>query len=193
VPVSRQCGTAGNPANGQHSPPLGTPSCNPPVALGVAHFGPQASSGTTFISVVPGNQSTAANEADVNYAVNLSDIRNGSASGSDYDPNPSGADITFLHRWRITDLQNGPGGGTDAGTTTDLDFGVPVTCAATGGPEGSSCNANTSANAVMPGAIKEGQRMNVQVFRTRVNDSGSNGIRGDGDDSLFGQQGVYIP
>jgi hypothetical protein len=33
----------------------------------------------------------------------------------------------------------------------------------------------------------------LQVFRLRLNDSGSNGIRGDSDDRLFATEGIYIP
>jgi hypothetical protein len=33
----------------------------------------------------------------------------------------------------------------------------------------------------------------VQVFRVRVNDSGADGVRGNADDVLFAQQGIYIP
>jgi hypothetical protein len=58
---------------------------------------------------------------------------------------------------------------------------------------GASCDVNTTANAVAPGAIKENKRSVIQVFRVRVNDSGSNGVSGDSDDLLFEQQGVYIP
>ena len=33
----------------------------------------------------------------------------------------------------------------------------------------------------------------MQVFRFRVNDSGTNGTRGDGDDRIFAVEGIYIP
>jgi hypothetical protein len=33
----------------------------------------------------------------------------------------------------------------------------------------------------------------LEMFRTRVNDAGANGIRNDADDRLFAQQGIYIP
>jgi hypothetical protein len=58
---------------------------------------------------------------------------------------------------------------------------------------GSSCAADTSADALMPGAIKEGADANVQVFRLRLTDSGPNGVRGDSDDQLFEQQGIFVP
>ena len=52
---------------------------------------------------------------------------------------------------------------------------------------------NTSADAVQPGAIKEGQQTSAQAFRLRLNDSGANGVRGDSDDRIFSTQGVYVP
>jgi hypothetical protein len=189
VPAARQCGTGANPATGAHSPPLATPSCAP-ATTGTAHFG-AGTAATAQMTVTPGNPATQVNEADVAYTVIATDIRNTSPTGTDYDPNPSGPDMTLVHRLRVTDFQNGAT--SDAGTTTDLDFSAPVTCVSTAGAGGSNCNANTTANAVMPGAIQENRRMTIQVFRTRLIDSGPNGIRDDGDDTLFAQQGVYIP
>ena len=58
---------------------------------------------------------------------------------------------------------------------------------------GSSCSASTSANAITPGAIKEGKQAVIQLFRIRLADSGANGIRGDGDDRGFAMQGFYVP
>jgi hypothetical protein len=184
---------ASNPGNGEHSPPLNSgDACLPPVTTGVAHLGAQAAASAS-LTVVPGNLGTAADEADVSIAANLTDIRGTSPTGADYDPSPAGPDATLVGRLRITDLQNGPSGD-EAGTTTDLDFPAPVTCVTTpSGTIGATCSAATSADAVTPGAIAEGKRSNVQVFRLRVVDSGPNGVRADADDRLFAQQGVYIP
>jgi hypothetical protein len=33
----------------------------------------------------------------------------------------------------------------------------------------------------------------LQVFRLRLNDSGANGVRSDGDDRLFATEGVFSP
>jgi hypothetical protein len=192
VPSSRQCGTGANPADGQHSPPLGTDSCLPPATTGFAHSGTQ-STGAAQLSVIPGNTGTPADEADVSITASLTDVRGTSPTGADYDPNPAGADLTLVERLRLTDFSNGPGED-EAGTTTDLDFSVPVSCATTSDPGvGSTCAANTSADAVLPGAIKEGKQTVIGVFRIRVNDSGPNGTRADADDRLFQQQGVYVP
>ncbi|MGH3371334.1 MAG: hypothetical protein ACRDPR_15200, partial [Nocardioidaceae bacterium] len=193
VPAFRQSGTGANPTNGQHSPPLGVPARLPPQQnTTFAAVGSQ-NTGNASMAVVPGNQVTAADEADISYTGSITDVRAVNATGADYNPNPSGPDLTLLTRARLVDLQNSPPANS-AATTTDLDLpGVPIDCVSTVGPEGSNCNLATSADAVLAGAVKESQQTVVQVFRVRVNDSGSDGIRGNANDVLFAQQGIYIP
>ena len=88
VPAFRQCGTGGNPANSAHAPPLATGSCNPPRPGSVlALFGPQAV-GSAQLTAVPGDPTTAADEADVGVTASLTDIQ--AVGGGDYLPNPSG-------------------------------------------------------------------------------------------------------
>jgi hypothetical protein len=191
VPVFRQCGTGANPTDGQHSPPLGTPACLPPLAQGVAHFGTQAK-GTAWVAVIYGDTNAAnGDQADATLRFDLSDIR--AAGGADYNPNPSGPDGTLVTRLRFTDRANDPAG-TSAGTATDLDLSLPFSCTPTSDPSlGSTCALDSSADAISPGAIKENKATVLQVFRLRLNDSGPNGVRGDSDDRLFATEGVYIP
>jgi hypothetical protein len=191
VPVLRQCGTQGNPANGQHAPPLGTPACVPTQPQGVARFGAQ-SAGTAWVGVIQGDINPAnGDQADFTLSFGLSDIRTG--AGADYDPDPSGPDGAFVTRLRFTDRANGPAG-SDPGTATDYDFAVPFACTPTeDSAVGSTCALDTSADAITPGLIKENKATVLQVFRLRLNDSGPNGVRGDGDDRIFASGGVYIP
>lgn len=191
VPVYRQCGTPGNPANRQHAAPLAVGSCNPAVS-GTAHVGPQMT-GVATLTVTYGNFSTPQNEADISYSMTVTDVRATSASGPDYDPYVGGPDLTIVDRVRLTDRANGSSG-TDPGTTSDFEMKFPANCVATADTSiGSSCSANTSQNALMPGAIIEGRSTNVQVFRVRVTDSGPNGVRDDFDDRLFLQGGIFSP
>ena len=44
----------------------------------------------------------------------------------------------------------------------------------------------------MAGVIQPGNAMVMQVFRVRVDDAGER-HRGDADDRIFAQQGIYIP
>jgi serine protease AprX len=193
VPVFRECGTGGNAVNASHAAPLSVGSCAPPrSAAGVtAHLGVQSVS-SARIAAVPGDLTTAADEADMSFAVDLTDVRAGSVTGTDYNPS-AGSDLTLATRLRITDRSNGASG-TDAATTTDFDFSVPVSCAPTADPAmGSTCLAATTADAVQPGAVREGRQAVLQIFRLRLTDSGANGVRGDSDDRLFAQQGVFVP
>jgi dipeptidyl aminopeptidase/acylaminoacyl peptidase len=189
IPVFRQCGSGGNPVTGSHSPPLSVGSC-PPQTSGVAHFGPQ-SKGTAWVATIYGDTNAAnGDQADMTLRFDLSDIRTG--AGGDYDPSPN-ADGTLVTRLRFTDRTNG-GSGTDPGTATDFDFSVPFNCTTTPDPSlGSDCRLDTSADAVNPGIIKENKATVLQVFRLRLNDSGANGVRGDGDDRLFATEGVFVP
>lgn len=192
VPVFKQCGTPSSPPTGSHPAPLAVGSCAPATTPGaVAHVG-STGTGSAQLTVVPGDFSTAANEADFSIQVSSTDVRSGSTAGPDYAPNVGGPDVTYTARLRITDSNNGALA-TDPGTTTDLDFPVPVNCTTTVGPEGSSCAVNTTANAVSPGAVKEGKDMVVQIFRARLSDAGTDGILGNSDDKLFEQQGLFVP
>jgi hypothetical protein len=198
VPVFRQCGTGGNPGTGSHEPPLSVTSCTPvgtPEA--VVHFGNDFV-GSAALAVVPGDFTTAASEADVSYQISLVDIRSGSQTGPDYDPNPSGADMTFDARIRLTDTASCTGAGCSApyersATTVDAAFPIPLDCAPTPGDGGSDCGANTTANAVAPGMIQEGNKTSIQFFRASVRDSGLDGVRGNADDKLVAQQGLFVP
>jgi hypothetical protein len=178
VPAFRPCDSAG-PPNAGHSPPLGVPSCSPPEPTSAgARVGP-TSAGSASLTVVPG---------DVGLNLATSDVQ--TPAGLDYDPVAGSGDLTGIARIRFTDLANCTGAGcsgpyTKPATGTDLDFSIPMSCAPTADPVvGSTCSASTTANTLVPGAVSAGRQALVQVFRVRVYDSA---------DTLFEQQGVYIP
>lgn len=190
VPAFKECGTPARQPTLQHAPPFGG-SCAP-ATVGVAHVGSQSVE-SAKLTVIPGDLGTAPNDADVRFEANATDIRSSSATGTDYNPNPGGADLTLVPRLRITDTANGASA-SDPGTATDLDFPVPVDCANTVSPGiGATCSVNTTANAVMPGVVVEGRSSIWQTFRLRVTDSGVDGQRANGDDRLFLQQGIFAP
>jgi hypothetical protein len=185
-----QCTARGGAAS-THGAPLSLASCNPPAFVSgtIAHVGPK-SDGYAEMVVLPGDLGTGGDEADVVFQAITTDIRSGSATGVDYDP--SASDATLVVKWRISDNYNG-GSLTDPATVQDYDFNVPVACAATADATiGSTCSVDSTADSIMPGVIKEGKAMNVQLFRLRLNDSGTNGTRGDADDRIFEQEGIYI-
>ena len=130
-------------------------------------------------------------QADLEISASLNDIR--TAAGLDYDPVPDGPDATVVERFRLSDTDNGVAG-LDPATTADFDLPVGVSCVATLDPtQGSDCSVSSTADAVNPGLIRELKSMVLQTFRVRVNDSGTNGTRGDSDDRIFAVQGIYVP
>src|SRR5207244_7531756 len=113
------CGVAANPATGSHAPPLGGPSCIPPQRESgtAAHYGSSSQGSAALTAIVGDSDPTNGDQADLAISVHLSDVT--TVAGGDYDPNPSGADLTEATRLRLTDLNNSGGA---SGTTTDLDF-----------------------------------------------------------------------
>jgi hypothetical protein len=187
-----QCAARGG-ALSSHGSPLALVSCNPPaIAPGYrARMGPSAV-GHVQLTEIPGNPATAADEADLGIGVSISDVRALDLL-SDYDPNASGPDMTMVARWRLTDSFNGASA-SDPGTVSDTDYPVPISCTATADPTvGSDCTLASSANAVLPGTVKEGKHMVIEVFRARLNDAGADGVVGNADDRRIAMQGIYIP
>jgi hypothetical protein len=187
-----QC-TARGGTGSAHGPPLAFTACDPPAYLPntQARMGLE-SSGVALVAAVPGDPTTVANEGDLAFSAKVNDVRLGSQAGADYAPNPSGPDATLIARFRLSDMYNG-GALTTAATVVDYELPVPVECTPTAGPEGSNCAVESTANALMPGAMGEQRSATIQLFRVRLNDSGANAVRGDGDDRNFAMQGIYIP
>ena len=185
-----QCAARGGTAS-THGAPLSLASCNPPgYAPGTAaHQGPSSVGSAQYV-FIPGNPDEGV-DPDLAIGLNVSDVQD-RQTGADYAPNASGPDVSLVSKLRITDFLNGPQL-IDQATASDLDFPVPIECTPTADPSvGSSCNVATSANATVFGSIQSGAATMMQMFRVRLNDSGSNGVLGDGDDRAFSQQGLYV-
>jgi hypothetical protein len=66
---------------------------------------------------------------------------------------------------------------------------------------GSTCAANTTVDAIVPGTIVEGRRSVWQLGQVEVKDAGPNGTGyascpptcGDGDETVFLRQGIFVP
>jgi hypothetical protein len=194
--------------NRTHGPPLAFPSCNPPVqSSGSVTVGSPDANGAAanaeasvklgVIVGVPGPP----DDSDVSITSTGTDVRCkagttacGSANAAD------GADYTGELQGnatiRITDHFNAiaAGGGTDPATVVDIPFPVAATCAATASTAiGGTCTANTSANATVPGAVKDGKRATVEVGQISITDGGPDGVNGTAPNTLFGVQGIFIP
>jgi hypothetical protein len=189
VPAYNQCTSA----NRNHGPPLAHPSCNPPVqSSGQLTVGsPDAngaganSVGTARMSVVLGNPATAADEADVRYKLNLTDVRKKSDL-TDYT-----GQLQLKTSLRVLDRYNGP---SEVGVGQDTEFAVTVPCTATGSTTlGSTCAIDTTADAVLPGVVKENRRAVWMTGQVQVFDGGADGVVSTSPNTLFAKQGVFVP
>ena len=204
VPAYNQCATP----NRTHGPPLAFPSCNPPtqtsqsLTIGSPDANGAGANSIGFIKlgVVVGAPG-APDDSNVNITASISDVRckagvaacgsANAADGADYTGEVEG-NATI----RITDHFNAvaPGGGTDPATVIDIPFPVVTPCVATANTAlGSNCAITTTANAVVPGAVKDQKRAIVEVGQLQVFDGGTDGVAASDPNTLFSVQGIYIP
>jgi len=204
VPAYQPCAAP----NRTHGRPRAFPSCNPPVQVS-----PNLTSGRPDTNGAPANGVAWAKldvkagvpgppeDSDVMITADGSDNRckpgvaacgnANAADGPDYTGQLQG-NATI----RITDHDNAAvtGGGTDAATVVDIPFPVETHCVATADTSiGSRCTANTSANATVPGSVKDGKRGLVEIGQLTVSDGGPDGQNATSPNSLFAVQGIFIP
>ena len=179
-----------------HGGPLSFPSCSSPdqvspnLTVGTPDAnGQQANSiGSVLFRTVLGDPNTAANEADVNMAISLSDVRN---QGTLDDYTRELQEITTL---RITDRGSSPTGNVGA-TVQDIPIPATVPCTATPATNtGGTCSLVTTINTLIPNAAQEGKRAIWELGQIQVFDGGPDGVAATtGNNSLFAVQGVYTP
>jgi len=194
--------------NRTHGPPLSFPSCNPPVqSSGSLTIGSPDANGAGANSVgfiklnVKAGQPGLPEDSDVNIVASATDIRckagvaacgsANSADGADYTGELEGtAQIRISDHWNAV----APGGGPDAATVIDIPFPVVTPCTATAATGiGSTCAITTSANAVVPGAVKDTKRAVVEIGQLQVFDGGTDGVAATDPNTLFEVQGIFIP
>ena len=189
VPAYSQC-TA---SNRTHGPPLAFASCNPPaqasgqLTVGTPDAnGPTANStGYARMSVIVGNPATLADEADVRYKVSITDVRKKS------DLTDYAGQLQVKTGLRVIDRYNGP---SEVGVGQDTSFAVTVPCAVTGSTTvGSTCSIDTTADAVLPGVVKETRRSIWQLGEVQVFDGGPDGVVSTAPNTLFATQGIFVP
>jgi hypothetical protein len=196
------------PGNRNHGPPLAAPSCNPPV-----HTSTAVTIGEPTVNGAPANMSGFVKlvvkvgvpgppeDSDVLITSSISDVRCQAGTATCGNANTQdGADYTGglqgTAMIRITDHWNAvaPGGGPDPATVVDLPFPVNATCANTASAAtGGLCTANTSANAAVPGAVKDGKRAVVEIGQISINDGGPDGSVATTPNTVFAKQGIFIP
>ena len=184
--------------NSNHSAPLDAPSCTPPQPASslvtISSVGRGA--GSARLDVEAGDPSTTADEADVHILASTTDVRN-TADGSDYT-----GELALATGLRMTDGANGPSQD-EPGTVEDSELSVPFSCSPTANPLlGAACSLNTSADTLVPGLAREGDRAVISAFSLTVEDpgpdrelqgSGCPPVCGTGDEAVFLRQGLFLP
>jgi hypothetical protein len=85
-------------------------------------------------------------------------------------------------------------GQNESATMVDIGFPIPIDCIPTvSTTQGSTCGVNTTANALVPGVVKDGKAAIWRLGQIEVKDSGPDGVRGNSDDQIFEVQGVFLP
>ena len=173
VPTYKECTSP----NAAHIAPLSLPSCTAWQQTSTQLTTDTGASPTrdayARIDVLNGDLCTTADEADVKLTGASNDIKKKS-DGTLYN-----GKIVSTSQIRITDLSNPtprtwtgcpptPTGGTP-GTVQDTQFSVPVQCV------NGVCNTNTTADALVPGVVREGQRAIVETPTITILDAGPDG------------------
>ena len=134
-----------------------------------------------------GDPTTPADEADVRMALDLSDVRV-QGTLADYT-----GELQVNVTLRMIDKYNGSTP-VDAATVSGFIASFTATC--TGTPDttvGSTCAANTTADALVPGSAVEGVRTIWQVGQVEVLDGGADGTATTNPNTPFMRQGIFIP
>jgi hypothetical protein len=180
--------------NREHGPPLAFGSCAPPgqasghLTVGTVDANGEASqlNGHARLATIVGDADVAGDQADLSVALVTNDVRRASDL-SDYT-----GELEVRLVFRLTDLDNGPG----AATVQDFQLTFPALCSSTGDTTaGADCSLGTTADAVVPGLIKETQRMLIESLDpVRVYDGGADEDADTlADNTLFLTQGIFIP
>jgi len=195
--------------NRTHGPPLAYPSCNPPVTISSARVGTPDATGSPAKSVgvvryraivgAPGG----VDDADLAITFDVTDVLCRGPNGAPFlpcgAPNRVGASEDYAGELRatvgvrITDKDNG--GPPGAGTMSDTSLSVTAPCVDNADTTiGASCSVTTTAEAVIPGSVKEGQRAIWQMGQVTVFDGGPDGdAETPTGDKVFLRQGIFIP
>jgi hypothetical protein len=192
VPSFKPCETGS--ANASHGAPLSFASCNPPqpssalVSVGNRSLG--------FARVIVCDVSAGGaicaplTKPDVKLTGSITDVRNLSPTGTDYNDPDGLPDLTEQLVLKVTDAYSTDG----PATVVNQPFPIPMDCATTVDTSiGSTCTINTSVNALVPGTVLTGKTATWEIKEIQVLDQGADAIRGNGDDKVFEAQGVLEP
>jgi hypothetical protein len=182
--------------NRTHGPPISASACAPPAQLSPyltigtpdANGKPVNATGVIRYSVILGDVTTTADEADVRIGVSITDVRVRSTL-DDY-----AGEVAAASNLRVTDKHNGNSLAEDA-TLQDRSLSVTVPCAVTASTTiGSTCAITTTADTLVPGSVVERKRAVWQLGQAQVLDGGSdNVVSTAADNRRFMVQGYMVP
>jgi hypothetical protein len=178
VPAFNECKSP----NSTHGAPLAFGSCKPaflrssPLTLGTPDANGKAANSLGFVQyVVHTGTPGGADTSDVLISFSLTSVYDRWNSMTDYT-----GDVQVRTSLQVTDKESGV-----ASTGVDLPLSFTATCAATADPStGGSCAVQTTADAIRPGLVPEGQRSVWELGKVEVLDSSK---------TPFVVQGVFIP
>ena len=182
----------GPPAFGSGGP---NPSCNPPqpasdhLTVGTPDSNGQQvkAAGVAGLTTLVGSPSTPADEADVLLHLDMNDVRQRTGLG-DY-----AGQLQVSTTISVVDKYNGSTP-VDPATMTPITFSFTAPCATTADTTvGSTCVVDTTAEAVVPGAVVEGMRAIWQLGQIEVFDGGADGVVSTTPNTTFLRQGLFIP
>jgi hypothetical protein len=207
VVAYQPCTPSGNRIHGGGLP---FPSCNPPVqsspwlTVGSPPNNglPAKFLGLASYLVCPVMPLCAGQSGNIEIIVDATDVRcrpalfaespqlcEGSAPLGTY-----GGELQLVSVLRITDDCNSPAPspgvvcvGNDAATVIEIPFPATMSCSA------GHCGVSTTFNAIVPGAVVAGAKMNIGLGQTQVLDGGSDGMTGTPDNSVFATEGIFVP
>jgi hypothetical protein len=182
--------------NSTHGPTLAFGSCAPPIrtpgrlTIGTPDSNGEAAESVAYVrlTTLTGNPGTPLDEADIHIELLDTDVREAS-NLSDY-----AGELELALHVRITD-RDGFEPPLAPVTEEDAELSIPVSCAPTASPViGSTCGIDTTADAMIPGVVREGRRTIWAHGAVHVFDGGADGeAETIGDNDLFETQGIFIP
>jgi hypothetical protein len=203
VPAYQECLSG----NRTHGPPLAYGSCNPPTQdSGVLTIGsPDANGHAASSASIVKLRVIATPSADVQVLITINDVlcRATNAACPGLPLSDFAGKLLIEANVRLTDRQNGSPQ-VESGTVQDFDLRVPIQCVATpsSATTGGVCQGTVTLNSLYPGAVVSGMRALWQLDGMHVLDPGPNGTGfgagcpatcGDGDETVFMRQGIFVP
>jgi acyl-homoserine-lactone acylase len=195
VPAYKEC-TAPDTT---HGAPLAFPSCSSPaqvsprLTIGSPDANGKAARSTGYVRLDTRScpQCASPIAADVLITAAVSDVRT-RGTLTDYTGELDGRlSLRLTDRNNSADPPSAPF--QDPATVEDAPFDFSIPCTATSDDAGADCTVATSANAVAPGAVRDGDRAIWQLGRIEVYDGGTDGLASTPGNDLFEVQGVFVP